>query len=85
MGDADWRKRRTTPAGQQGQHGDKDAQSNWRDPPRPAEKPAEEPNLDKARRQDVLSEACISTGATDTALPSLVRKVTPRSSTETSR
>ena len=33
---------RRTPAGLQGQHGDKDAPRNWRDPPRPVEKSAEQ-------------------------------------------
>jgi hypothetical protein len=33
---ADWLTRRTTPAGWERQHGDKDTRSNWRDPPRPA-------------------------------------------------
>ena len=38
---ADWLTRRTTPAGWERQHGDKDTPSNWRDPPRPAAKSAE--------------------------------------------
>ena len=38
---ADWLRRRTTPAGWERQHGDKDTLSNWRDPPRPAAKSAE--------------------------------------------
>ena len=38
---ADWLTRRTTPAGWERQHGDKDTLSNWRDPPRPAAKSAE--------------------------------------------
>ena len=37
---ADWLTRRTTPAGWERQHGDKDTRSNWRDPPRPAAKSA---------------------------------------------
>ena len=37
---ADWLTRRTTPAGWERQHGDKDTLSNWRDPPRPAAKSA---------------------------------------------
>ena len=38
---ADWLPRRTTPAGWERQHGDKDTLSNWRDSPRPAAKSAE--------------------------------------------
>jgi hypothetical protein len=38
---ADWLTRRTTPAGWERQHGDKDTLSNWRSPPRPAAKSAE--------------------------------------------
>src|SRR5215469_13359301 len=38
---AAWLTRRTTPAGWERQHGDKDTLSNWRDPPRPAAKSAE--------------------------------------------
>ena len=38
---ADWLTRRTTPAGWERQHGDKDTLSNWRDPPRPAAKSVE--------------------------------------------
>ena len=33
----------TLSAGTQGQHGDKDESSNWRDPPRPIEKSVEQP------------------------------------------
>jgi len=42
---ADWLTRRTTPAGWERQHGDKDTLSNWRDPPRPAAKSAEQGRL----------------------------------------
>src|SRR5262245_19747564 len=38
---AAWLTLRTTPAGWERQHGDKDTPSNWRDPPRPAAKSAE--------------------------------------------
>ena len=38
---ADWLTRRTTPAGWERQHGDKDTPSHWRDPPRPAAQSAE--------------------------------------------
>ena len=39
---ADWLTRRTTPAGWERRHGDKDTLSNWRSPPRPAGKAAEQ-------------------------------------------
>jgi len=36
-----WLTRRSTPAGWERQHGDKDTRSNWRNPPRPTAKAAE--------------------------------------------